>query len=167
MNMHRPQAGFGIVEVMVALVVLAVGMLGIASLYVTSLQSSGSAISRMQAVNLAGDLADRIRANRFARNAYTQPEAEHVCSGVTDCSQEDMAANDLFTWRKQVRALLPGNATGIVAYTPAAGDVPDDYTITVSWKEANRGKGQDAGDTDADSTNGSQLNYILRMQIEP
>ena len=59
--------GFTIVEALVALVVLAVGMLGIASLYVTTLRASGSATSRMQAINLAGDLGDRIRANRTAR----------------------------------------------------------------------------------------------------
>lgn len=167
MNVRRPQAGFGIVEVMVALVVLAVGMLGIASLYVTSLQSSGSAISRMQAVNLAGDLADRIRANRFARTDYTGDGTTHDCSGATDCSQTDMAENDVFLWKKQIRDLLPGNPDGGVVYTAGAGDVPDTYAITVSWKEATRGNGQDAGDTNGDDTDGSQLSYTLTMQIEP
>ena len=62
------QRGFTIVEALVALVVLAVGMLGIASLYVTTLRASGSAMSRMQAINLASDLGDRIRANRTAED---------------------------------------------------------------------------------------------------
>ena len=57
MNARRQQ-GFSLVEAMVALVVLSVGMLGIAGLYVTTLRSGGGAIYRMQAVNLAADLAD-------------------------------------------------------------------------------------------------------------
>ena len=66
----RGAAGFTIVEVLVALVVLSVGMLGIAGLYVVTLQSGGTAIYRTQAVNLASDMADRIRANRNAGVAY-------------------------------------------------------------------------------------------------
>ena len=49
---HRSR-GVGIVEVLVALVVIGVGMLGVASLYVISLQAKTSAGARMQAVNLA------------------------------------------------------------------------------------------------------------------
>jgi type IV pilus assembly protein PilV len=158
MNTHRPQAGFSIVEVMVALMVLAVGMLGIASLYVTSLRSSGSAISRMQAVNLASDLADRIRANRFARTAYENDDPEsHDCTDVTDCSEADMAENDVFLWKQQIADVLPGDADGDVVYAAGAPNAPDDYTITVSWTE--RGSGEGSVD--------SQLSYTLTMQIDP
>ena len=69
------------VEMLVALVVLAVGMLGVASLFGISLHSGSSAISRMQAVNLATDLADRIRANRQAGNAYAGAAANNNCTG--------------------------------------------------------------------------------------
>lgn len=157
---HRSQAGFSIVEVMVALMVLAVGMLGIASLYVTTLRSSGSAISRMQAVNLASDLADRIRANRFARAAYAGTPAAHDCSGSTDCSEQDMAANDLFLWHQQIDDLLPGVRGGDVTYEAGAANVPDTYTITVSWSEPG------SGGEDVDDDNG-QLSYTLTMQVEP
>ena len=78
------QRGFTIVEALVALVVLAVGMLGIASLYVTTLRASGSAMSRMQAINLASDLGDRIRANRTAEAAYAGAAAANgtTCIGT-------------------------------------------------------------------------------------
>ena len=57
-GLNRRMRGFTLVEAMVALVVLGVGMLGIAGLYVTTLRSSGGAIYRMQAVNLATDAND-------------------------------------------------------------------------------------------------------------
>ena len=159
----RRQAGFSLVEVMVALVVLAVGMLGIASLYVTTLRTSGSAMSRMQAVNLATDLADRIRANRFAGTAYAGTPAMRSCIGAAqNCNQDDMAANDLYLWQEQIDFLLPGTAAdsqGTVVYAAGAGDEPDRYTITVLWKEP--GTPADEGDADG------RLSYALTMQLEP
>ena len=109
--------GFTIVEALVALVVLAVGMLGIASLYVTTLRASGSATSRMQAINLAGDLGDRIRANRTARAAYAGAAAANgttcIGTGVT-CTAAQMAAHDLFVWQAAIQQALPGAPVGTV-----------------------------------------------------
>ena len=160
---HRRQAGFSIVEVMVALVVLAVGMLGIASLYVTTLRSSGSAMSRMQAVNLATDLADRIRANRFAGEAYAGTAAEVECLGIDkNCTQEQMAANDLYMWQLQIDELLPGSVTdseGTVAYRAGTSGDPDTYTITVTWKEL--------GTSDAEAVSEGKLSYAMTMLIDP
>lgn len=142
--------GFSLVEAMVALVVLAVGMLGIAGLYVTTLRSGGGAINRMQAVGLAEDLADRIRANRTANVAYQGAAANNNCygAGAVDCAPALMAANDLFVWQQQVQnpQTLPGGA-GNVAVAGAA--PPYTYTITVSWTEQG----------------GLVLNYILTLQI--
>ena len=132
--------GFSIVEVLVALVVLATGMLGIASLYVTTLRASGSAISRMQAVNLASDLADRIRANRTAGAAYEGPaaadeaEAKNCVGSGADCSPAQIAASDLFFWNNQIASALPGNPTGTVTHTAGAGSLAT-YQITIAWTE--------------------------------
>ena len=132
---HGRAAGFTIVEVLVALVVLSVGMLGIAGLYVITLQSGGTAIYRTQAVNLASDMADRIRANRNAGVAYQNGASGAltcVGAGAVDCLPADMAADDLLQWNTELAATLPAG-TGTVAVAGAA--APRTYTITVSWSE--------------------------------
>lgn len=130
MNMNRTR-GFSIVEVLVALVVLSVGMLGIAGLYVFALQSGTSSIFRTQAVNLAADMADRIRANQAATVGYAADGADHDCESA-DCTAVEIAEDDRAGWEGQVAAALP-NGEGAVAVAGAA--VPFTYTITVSWSE--------------------------------
>ena len=144
----RPPAllrGFSLVEMMVALVVLSVGMLGVASLFATSLRSGSSAIARMQAVSLANDLADRIRANRTAGAAYQGAAANNNCVGgaigATKCAPADMAANDLDVWNQQITAAWPGGgAVGQVTVTAVAGTNMSTYTVQISWPE--RGESQ-------------------------
>lgn len=132
------QRGFSIVEAMVALLVLSVGMLGIAGLYVTTLRASGSALFRTHAVNFAADMADRIRANPTAGNAYGGAAANNNCAGgVVDCSPAQLAADDLFRWQQQIAAILPddGDVNTPQATVTVAGANPRSYTIRVSWVE--------------------------------
>jgi type IV pilus assembly protein PilV len=126
--------GFTLVEVMVALVVLSVGLLGIAGLYVVTLRSGSGAIYRMQAVNLASDLADRIRANRRANVLYAGGAANNNCyTAAANCSAAQMAANDLLVWRAQVAAILPQGASAV---TVNGAGYPYTYTINVNWLES-------------------------------
>ena len=137
---HSPkQAGFSLVEVLIALIIMSVGMLGIAGLYVQSLQAGRTSMFRHQAVALAGDVADRIRANPTAGDHYTGAGISHDCvaAGV-NCSAAEMAEFDVFQWKQQAGNTLPGSAaTGggdvTVQFEPDA--VPPLYTITVSWAE--------------------------------
>ena len=106
MHIQRERAqGFSIVEVLVALVVLSIGMLGIAALYVESLRAGRTAVYRTQAVNLASDMADRIRANRNARDAYAlaandSPTVQD-CAPPTPvvCTEAELAEDDMARWR--------------------------------------------------------------------
>lgn len=130
------------VEMLVALVVLAVGMLGVASLFAVTLQSGSGAIARMQAVNLASDIADRIRANRKAGNSYTGAGANKNCAGkalgTVKCTADEMASNDIFLWKQQIAAAFPGGtAAGTIGYTAgASAALPSTYTIGLTWSEA-------------------------------
>jgi type IV pilus assembly protein PilV len=135
------QAGFTLVEAMVSLVVLAVGMLGIAGLYMESLRSGHMAVSYTNAVTLAADMADRIRANPSAVNNYigagngngTAGGNNNCVNGIADCTSAQMALDDLFWWYEDVKTLMPVGRTAEVA---VVNNPPvDQYTVTLSWPE--------------------------------
>jgi type IV pilus assembly protein PilV len=139
------QRGVTMVEALVALVVLSVGMLGIAGLYVSSLRAERTAQLRTQAVTLVNDMIDRIRANAQARAGYDMSKAtpaSHDCvasSAPSPCTSEEMAAEDLKTWTDSAKDTLPGGK-GNIAYSPAAATgQPDTYAVTVEWVEPGTG----------------------------
>ena len=70
MRSNSSDAGFTLLEVLIALCVLATGMLGIGVMLLESVRASRSALHRTAAVILAADLGERIRANRVAGDAY-------------------------------------------------------------------------------------------------
>lgn len=160
MMARRLSAGVSLVEVLVALVVLSVGMLGVAALYVESLRSGRSALSRSQAVILAADMGDRIRANPAGRANYTKTvDAQGTPStgcaqGGTTCDSAAMAAHDIAVWygavdsRAGAPTSLPAGRGTIAVDTTT---IPTTYTITVSWSES--------GDAAANSNS-----YVLRIQ---
>jgi len=134
---RRTERGFSLVEAMVSLVVISVGMIGMAALYGQGLGAGRTALYRTIAVNLAADMADRIRVNRVAGAAYAgTPGTADACGPESEgCTPEEMAASDLFIWNEQIAAQLPA-ASGSVAF--AAGD-PATFTITVTWQETGLG----------------------------
>lgn len=130
---HNRVGGFTLIEVLIALIIMSVGMLGIAGLYVHSMQAGRTSMFRHHAVTLAGDVADRIRANTQAFAAYAGAGANNNCvNGGIDCTGPQMAANDIFLWNQQAAANLPGGNVGIV-FSNAV--VPPTYQITVTWNE--------------------------------
>lgn len=141
----RAQPGFSLIEVLIALIVMSVGMLGIAGLYVHGMQAGRTSLFRHHAVTLAGDVADRIRANPDGAANYIDvanpsaaPGTNCVAGGV-DCTPAQMAAHDKFLWDQQATTSLP-NGDVTVAYNNGA--VPSVYTVTVSWTEAGQNPAQ-------------------------
>lgn len=132
-NAGSRQRGFTLVEVLIAMVIMSVGMLGIAGLYLQTLQAGRTSQFRTQAVTLAGDVADRIRANRTAGITYLGAGANNNCdTGLVDCDRDEMAQHDIFLWTNQAQQTLPaGNV--VIALDQAT--LPWTYTITVNWNE--------------------------------
>ena len=138
----QAQRGITMVESIVALVVLSIGLLGIAGMYVMSLQTGRTAMLRTQAVNLVSDLGDRIRANGRAGNAYDLATyggapAEHDCVVTANCTAAELAEDDLARWLQNVDDALPTGVDAQVVFTPAAAvGLPEQYRIDLSWREA-------------------------------
>ena len=141
------QFGFSLVEVLIALIIMSVGMLGIAGLYVQSMQAGRTSMYRHHAVTLAGDVADRIRANPRAGAAYAGAGANSNCIvGGIDCNEAQMAANDIFVWDQEALDALP-NGDVVVQFNNAVN--PPEYTISVNWTEP-----------------GENLNYSITIPVQ-
>ena len=149
-TLHNVQnRGFTLIEVMVAVVVLAIGLLGMATLMMQSLQSSESAYSRSQASLLAYDIIDRMRANKVASvdpnisftvthasqstdYNYSYSSANCPAGGNAAATGSPKATADLSEWCVQVRSSLPNVQTASVERQ--SGSV---YRVTIEWQEAN------------------------------
>lgn len=134
--------GFTLFEVLVALVIYSLGMLGIAALQITSLQFSHDSQLRSAATNLAADMADRMRSNRGViasgtASPYNNPTGaatgNPACLGLNasgamvasnTCTPAQMAANDFYQWYSKISGRA---ATGwhpvIAAELPAGNGV--------------------------------------------
>jgi type IV pilus assembly protein PilV len=124
--------GFTLIEILVAVVVLAIGLLGLAGLQATSLRFNNSAYHRSQATNLAYAMADRMRTNRQAAlGGDYDPEAFESppppCAIVAPAGT--LAQQDILAWRNALACTLP-LGTGSITRN---GDV---FTITVQWDDS-------------------------------
>ena len=144
-NMNT-QRGFTLIEALVAFLILSVGMLGIASLQTVSLRSGQTASLRTVAVIKAGEILDRIRANPSQVNNYAVAEGalgtNNGCNtGVSICSPADMAADDIYTWKSDLKAALPatGTTAKVEVTPPVAGSSLSAVTVTINWEEREAG----------------------------
>lgn len=128
--------GATLVEVLVALLILSVGLLGIAALYVDNLRNGRTAVLRTQAATLAADMADRIRINRAGGAAFARITGQRCTEIAADASVADVAANEVACWQDDVAKELP-NGIGTISRDTTT--LPATYTVTVSWSEAGAG----------------------------
>lgn len=136
------QHGFTLLEVLVAIVVLSVGLLGLAGLQANSLNNNQTAYYRSIATQQAYDMADRIRSNIGTTgvggvragnyDSLSTMPTNPTCNATSGCTPSQMATRDFFQWRTNTQTLLP-SGTGTVVGT-VVGTVRT-FVITVSWTE--------------------------------
>ncbi len=145
-HFHQNQRAFSLIEAMVALIVFAIGMIGIARMLLMSHQSNASNYLRQQAVQDAYDIIDRIRANRktalngnytvsniVSTGTPTIPSAPSTKCSSTACSTTQLATYDTWDWLANSIAKLPN---GCGAITTAASGANTLITVTVQWSDA-------------------------------
>ncbi len=120
--------GFTLIEVLVAILVMSVGLLGVAALQLTSLRANHSSSLRSQATLLAYDIVDRMRANQTAATAggYDIALAGTSAGG-------SVALDDLARWKQNLTNTLPAGR-GAVQRTGAG--TATKFTITVQWDDS-------------------------------
>ena len=123
-GMRRGDAGFTLIEVLIAVLLLSIGLLGLAGLQMASLKNNGSAMNRSQATWIAYDVLDRMRANRTAalNGDYDIALAATAPSGT---SRADI---DLKAWKKELSSLPGGDG----AVTTSSNTV----TVLVRWNDS-------------------------------
>lgn len=140
--------GITLVETLIAIVVLAIGLLGMAGLQMTGLMNTRSAYQRAQATMLAYDMADRMRANSvgFRAGNYNNPTAQLTagCLTTAGCSPAELAGHDAAEWAAALGAALPSGG-GVVCLddspedgsgdNPACDNSGSVYAIKIWWDE--------------------------------
>jgi type IV pilus assembly protein PilV len=144
---QRRARGFTLIEVMVSLVILSIGLLGVAKLVMFSSRSNDSAYLRSQATALAYEILDDMRANRstallqgydnvLAAGA-TPTNPGFTCAGTGNlCSTPaNLALYDVYAWQLRLQSAMPGAAGSVTTVIPA-GSTATTATIVVSWNDA-------------------------------
>ena len=143
-------------EVLVAIVVLAFGLLGLAGLQADGLRNNTSAYLRSQATLMAYDMMDRMRANMqgvesgdYDNLLDTTPTNPGCISTEAGCSVAQMAQHDAYEWSQNLSTLLPSGQGRIIGN--GSGSI---FSITVMWDDRRTGvTGTDcSGDPSVDLT---------------
>lgn len=126
-------SGFSLIEVLVALLVLSIGLLGLAALQVTGIRFNHQSYQRTQATVLIYEIVDRMRANPQALGSYViaigagTPTAATNCD-TASCSITDLATYDLNRWRTAINTAIGSQASSIQQNGAL-------FTITIQWTE--------------------------------
>ena len=174
------QCGFSLVEVLVALIIIGVGMLGIAKIQALSYASTGTAAQRSIAAILASSMSSAMRANRayWQVQAATVPQTVTLTNGAftpgptdalltsatsclgSSCTPQQLAAYDLHQWATALSTALPNSVATISCQPPAATNYPVGCNITVKWSERSIG-------LNAQSQGTTMLGPDYTLYVEP
>lgn len=143
--------GFTLIEVLVSLIIIAVGLLGLAAMQIHSMQGNNGSVLRTQANLIANDIATRMRVNKTAmdNNIYALADYTVACASQTppdcttaSCTSSEIAQLDIADFICDSENNLPNVSSTTIS---CVDNNPDDanecsigspHTITLSWAES-------------------------------
>ena len=159
----KTHTGFTLIEVLIAMLVLAIGLLGLATLQTYTLRSNLSAYTRGQATQLLYDMSDKMRVNSEAaknststsgylidntttdtRTAGKKVDDNHVCrkipaaNATTGCDAATLATYDLIEWTNAIAGTLPMGRACITSNGSVANNDLG-FTLYISWDDNRSG----------------------------
>ncbi len=163
-------AGFTLLETMVSFLILGVGLLGIAALQGNALRYSNQAYLRSQAVIVAYDIFERMRANPAGvSGGYYAPELtenDDALPGFTErsvvnidctlrpCTPQQLAVFDMAKWNQSISELLPSGSGSLSATGK------NEYTVTINWMEQ-----QNSSPVDEDTPSNGDHSLIIAVAM--
>ena len=167
MNTHAVQRahGFSLVEVLVAVLIFSLGLLGMAALLVVATQSSHASYLRTQVGFLAEQMANRMRANpqgvwagHYDSAVYPVSGTPPICDSAAGCSPAQVAQRDRILWSRQLQQFLPAGVSAALQCTQPAGGpaisaaqfayrppYAGTCSMTITWTEAALARGAAPG----------------------
>ena len=136
------QEGATLIEALVSILVLSLGLLGMAALQLNALSFQKSSVTIQRIAELTGDISEKIRANPIAANdgnysytatystAKTATMTSNLCrTSGADCTGAQLANDDIRSWLVKAQRALPGGAPRL------EGDVINGYSITLMYQD--------------------------------
>ncbi len=132
MHGRRRSAGFSLIEVLVAVLIVSVGVLGVAGLQLVSLRNNTASMFRTQAFQASYEIIDRARANpeQDYSIAIDDPVPAFDDCTAQECTPAQMRTFDVATWLTQVQNDLPAGDAEIVFDAGTS-----TLTVTVRWQD--------------------------------
>lgn len=160
---RRSQCGVSLIEALIALLLLALGVLGLAHIQTRTLVESRAGNERASAVRLAEDLQERIQANPTARASYTTNwDAATTTDNCTmlgttpiSCTTAQLASYDMREWKTNLAQALPGGKANV--FLPIANDTSQ-FSVLIAWSPT-QAKNEGA------ATSTEKANYVAPFQI--
>lgn len=173
MQLRVGQSGFTLIEVLVAMVVVSIGLLGIVGMQTVGLASTHQSHERSTAAITAQNITERMRANPagFAAGGYdgiAHPSSGNAPSpdcSTTRCSAAELAAYDVYQWDARLSDRLPAGRGRIVCNeSPCTPRSP--RTVIIIWRESDRAADRD-GATDQCASIDDVVDRCFRMVFRP
>jgi Tfp pilus assembly protein PilV len=128
--------GFTIAEILVAMLVMAVGIIGIAALYADQVRTDPGAHLHQQALELAQAIEGRVHAMKDGRVGFAGTVGVVCDPQLKLVLPQDAAAQEAACWEDEVERRLP---SGLGSITRDLSTTPVTYVVAVSWSAPETG----------------------------